>query len=293
MKKIQWAFTVIMPISCFLLASFSFSAQVGFSLSYLKTYEFWRSYILMNALTLSTYFSAQYMRHSYNVTKKDYLDAEGNILRVVNKFSTWLSSYLHIHNRNRKKEIYRQSIILKIEKLQHKRDRVAEKGKKDQETLSVLAEYDAKIQSFKDMLSEEYIEKEIDFIAVKYHPVKRSQMIGTRWGDEKEDIADLVNPEKYYTTHGAKRIFTNFFITAIMASMVVDAVIAPDRSILIYFLTNIFSICMSVMSGIKIADRAYEKILLPNQAERIAILQSMQAWMEEKSKEEKPEAEEL
>lgn len=275
-RKIGFVLTILFS---FILIGLLEFVSCGFSLEYLTTFEFWFK------LTTCTFanFLILYTTADKDITdsyeKNEEICKTENSLKSIIKTSVYpdFDDYLSELNRKRKADAWKDKISRKISKLDKKANL------KDNETLWYGTEeqksenlYCKKRKQLEYKMSDEYINKHILFIHIKYNKLKK-YVILTGCDQRADDYKLTTNQGWRIIKDNKYRIFMSMVITLTLASLIPDLKTFTWVALIIFGF-KLLVLLYNFISGKQYAIHYQRNIILPDFKYREDIIIDYLKW---------------
>lgn len=259
-----------------LASSFMFClASISFDFSQLGEMTFWSRWAAMAISTLFTYALVIIHKDEVNRLNKWYVE---NVTTLANKSETVgaeFEEYLQEFNLQRRIEWYKNKINAKLGKLNHKLLRLQLKNKP-------TVKLEAKIEKYKNLISDEYIEANKYTLKTRSKAISSAQVLTeTQRGNEGEE--NFRSTAVYYGGKTLTKLLLSLCITVCFASVAVQSfTVGINIAAITMTLLNVLSMLISVVSAIMAANGCYKNVYVPNLQFKLKILAGFESWKEKK-----------
>ncbi len=190
----------------------------------------WSTFIVSLSLRLVTIFSAKYVGSNLFYNKEMHSE---NVVKIKTELSdvgkdidkSDLDKYVNTYNFESKKKAYKTKIRSKIAKREQKVNKLKFKNellyKKRREKL--ISRHNKKIEELKAISSDEYVEKNIRYIKVKYKKVRPCYFFSFTENNSVKDRYYNVNVSTETSKEIIKSLPLTIFITILGSTMVFSA----------------------------------------------------------------------
>lgn len=262
----------------------------GFNPTELLTISFWLAILircLANGLVL---FSSAINRISHLERDDEQISYLKNSLQlsIKNDIKEDFVTFLAAINKQEKIKKYKQKINRKIFKLDnHASHRRLNKWKLYQDEKEIISvevdphqygRYVFKRQKLLDKLEDEYIEKNIDSIRVKYNYITRNMIINNFKTNDDEKYT-LIEKNKKMARDLLPRFLYTISFTLIMSSIILDPNIENLNVVFwINFTTNIFTLIFSYFTGNNYGKDFTETVIIGNYYTKKQVIDDYKIW---------------
>lgn len=263
--------SIIGLILSFAITIISATINIAIDPTAIYTTAFWTRWLINTIGCVSAYLLMLNWRHQTNVEQPAYVEKEEIIRQMAMMVDADIADWLANYNLNSiKKPLYirwkKEAIIaLKSKQLTIRNHAVI--TAKDE---AKLANLQRKIDTLTAQLTPEYIDTNLPYLHVpNYHPITKSQLYNA------EDVAQqgrvIQSQNKFYGGRTVNKVIRSALLTAVFSSLVVNGWLTTT-ALIITIITSVFNICLNMIVGFNTANQGYNRIMVPNQINRSAIL---------------------
>lgn len=266
--------TVVSLCATFMFCIFS----IGFDLSQLGEPVFWSRWASMAISTLCVYALVVLHKDEVNRLKSEYTDKIKELAeKGKNAIGEEFENYLREINLQRRIDWYKRKINGKIAKLTHKLLH-AELKRQNKIVRKRIARIKAKIDKFKERVSDEYIEANKFILKTHSKPITSAQVVSeAERGDNEEQ--NFRSASHYYGGKSLTKTLLSLAMTAAFTCVTLNEFQSgfTVASVVVIFLT-LLSVVISIVSAILAANGCYKNVHVPNLLFKLKILSDFEAW---------------
>lgn len=263
--------SIIGLLLSFAITIISATINIAIDPTAIYTTAFWTRWLINTIGCVCAYLLMLNWRHQTNVEQPAYVEKEEIIRQMAMMVDADIADWLANYNLNSiKKPLYirwKKEAIIALKTKQLKIRNHAVITTKDE---AKLANLQRKIDTLAAQLTPEYIDTNLPYLHVpNYHPITKSQLYNA------EDVAQqgrvIQSQNKFYGGRTVNKVIRSALLTAVFSSLVVNGWLTTT-ALIITIITSVFNICLNMIVGFNTANQGYNRIMVPNQINRSAIL---------------------
>ena len=178
--------------------------------------------------------------------------------------------FLELYNKKIKKEAFRDHINNKIVKLENRLARTKNKRR--------IHKITDKISDKKKLLTDEYIDANIDFIRVKYYHVLESDFVSTELLENTEKHKTRTDYNTVLFKSIVKKVLPYIMSSLVLGMTITNSLNKPTNEVIINLLSDLVIICMRTIQGLYDAQKIIDSAYLIPYSNKVEILKEYLNW---------------
>ena len=180
------------------------------------------------------------------------------------------SEFLELYNNKLKKEAFRDKINNKIIKLENRLARIKNKKR--------IRKITDKISEKKKLLTDAYIDANIDFIRVKYYHVLESDFISTELLENTDKHKTRTDYNTVLFKSIIKKVLPYIMTSLVLGMTITNSLNKPTNEVIINLLSDLVIICMRTIQGLYDAQKIIDSAYLTPYTNKVEILKEYINW---------------
>ena len=178
--------------------------------------------------------------------------------------------FLKLYNEKLKKEAFRDKINNEIIKLQNKIGKSKNKRR--------IQRLNSAIYEKKKLLTDEYIDANIDFIRVKYYHVLESDFVSTELLENTERHKTRTDYNTVLFKSIIKKVLPYIMTSLVLGMTITNSLNNPTSEVIINLVSDLVIICMRTIQGLYDAQKIIDSAYLIPYTNKVEILKEYLNW---------------
>lgn len=178
--------------------------------------------------------------------------------------------FLELYNNKLKKEAFKDKINNEIIKLENRLVRIKNKKK--------IQKITYKISEKKKLLTDEYIDANIDFIKVKYYHVLESDFVSTELLENTETHKTRTDYNTVLFKSIVKKVLPYIMTSLVLGMTITNSLNKPTNEVIINLMSDLVIICMRSIQGLYDAQKIIDSAYLIPYSNKVEILKEYLNW---------------
>lgn len=286
--KIIWVPIALMLLGGAVMIGLTDYITAGFSFKIFRSPEFWSNILCSNIGILCIIISILLIKiDKFQEENEEFLDLKKYMFtyyRNENYKSVVFKKFCAIANRTEKKIVYKTSIQKKYTKLSPTPDdlNIINNGTEEEKKSN---KYCIKVEFYEHLMSDEYIENNIDKLKIKYNTLTEDLVF-----NGVPTTSENVN---YITKHKAGKVIKDllpkymlsFALTVIMATLVPSFKDGIGIETIFKTATKLFTVCSQIYFAYNYADKYCQEVIMHDIIFRNSVIKDYDLWLAKQIKE--------